>query len=87
MNETQKSLCPDCKGELSAAFVEHVQYPVFDVGEGGLDADWEKGHAYDATLVHITCEACDTYWYSIKEYLDDCEAAENEVQDEEGKAI
>ncbi len=61
--------CPICGGPLRAAFEEHTDYPVTEISEGMVDIEEHNGDTYDTELIHIACDACNKYWYSISDFL------------------
>ena len=62
--------CPRCGESLTAAYKEHIDYPVDELHEDDIvDIDCESGETYDSELIHIRCNGCDTYWYSVYELV------------------
>lgn len=70
--------CPKCGGNLTVAYSEHTDYPVNeihdDVISDSIDIDSEHGDTYDCELIHIHCEKCDTYWFSVQAIFEEAKA-------------
>jgi hypothetical protein len=68
--------CPKCGGPLTAAYKEHVDYPVTDISDDGMvDIEEHNGDQYDSDLIHISCGKCDKYWYSIGDFIEEAKRA------------
>jgi hypothetical protein len=64
--------CTKCgaRGTIRAAFDKHVDYTVKTVTkEFGVEIRFETEDCYDSNLIHIACSACNTYWSSTDEFL------------------
>lgn len=68
--------CPTCEGPLTAAFNQHVDFPVENISEGMVAIEEHNGDCYDSELIHIACSKCDKYWYSIADFLEDAKERE-----------
>lgn len=67
--------CPKCGGKLTAAYKEHTDYPVQEIHEDDIvNIDSECGETYDSELIHIHCDGCDTYWYSVHDFFKEAKA-------------
>ena len=66
--------CPLCGSDhLFVAYDEHVEYSVTGVDSTGayLDVDAEGRDQYGPTLIHVRCDACNKYWYSMYDFAED----------------
>ena len=66
-------VCPHCgeKDTLTVAQEEHTDYVVNSITNGNIELNLNTSDCYDATFIHVHCNACDTYWYSEGEFKDD----------------
>jgi hypothetical protein len=63
--------CPKCGGSLRVAYKEHVDYPVTNIEENSIDIEEHNSDCYDSSLIHIACNKCTTYWYSLSDFWAD----------------
>ena len=70
--------CPKCGGPLRAAYKEHVDYPISNISEDGMvDIEEHNADQYDSDFIHIACDKCDKYWYSVGDFIEECKKTKN----------
>lgn len=67
--------CPKCGGPLTVAYKEHVDYPVENIEEDNIDIEEHNSNCYDSSLIHIACDKCSKYWYSLSDFWADVRKA------------
>jgi len=73
--KTRRQKCPHCGGTLRVAYSEHTDYEVKRVHDGYVARDDKTASTYDTNFIHIACDKCNRYWYSIEDFQRDVKHA------------